>query len=79
MTMKRSFLVAHLVIGMAGALALVNIGWGQQAPIAAAHELKLGDPAPAFELPSHSGDTVALKDLLKDGPVAVVFHRSADW
>ena len=40
-------------------------GLSQQAPIAEAHELKLGDTAPLFELPSHLGGKVALKDLLE--------------
>ena len=41
--------------------------------------LKVGEKAPAFELKDQSGRTVKLVDLLKQGPVAVVFYRSADW
>ncbi len=31
--------------------------------------------APAFTLPSHTGATVVLGDLLAKGPVALVFYR----
>lgn len=41
--------------------------------------LKVGDQAPVFELKDQAGATVKLADLLKRGPVAVVFYRSADW
>ena len=40
---------------------------------------KVGEKVPAFELKDQSGRTVKLVDLLKQGPVAVVFYRSADW
>jgi len=41
--------------------------------------LTVGDPAPAFNLQDHAGQAVSLTNLLKTGPVAVVFFRSADW
>ena len=41
--------------------------------------LNVGDHAPAFELKNQTGETVKLTELLKQGPVAVVFYRSADW
>lgn len=41
--------------------------------------LKVGAKAPAIELKNQDGKLVKVSDLLKDGPVAVVFHRSADW
>ena len=41
--------------------------------------LKVGAKAPAFELKNQNGKTTSLKTLLKQGPVAIVFHRSADW
>ena len=75
MDLKRRFLIAQAVI----ACGIMTSAWAQQAPIAEAHELKLGDTAPVFELPSHLGEQVSLSALLKKGPVAVVFHRSADW
>ena len=77
MNWKRSdFLSGVLGVLVWGGVASA---FAQEAPIAEAHELKLGAVAPEFELPSHLGEKVALKDLLKEGPVAVVFHRSADW
>ena len=31
--------------------------------------------APDFSLPSHTGETVALSELLANGPAVVVFYR----
>jgi peroxiredoxin len=39
------------------------------------HAPKPGDPMPNFVLPDENGHLVSLEDLLKNGPVAVVFHR----
>lgn len=41
--------------------------------------LPVGQKAPAFALKDQSGKDVSLESLLKSGPVALVFHRSADW
>lgn len=41
--------------------------------------LKVGDRAPDFTLANGSAEKVALAALLKQGPVALVFVRSADW
>ncbi len=41
--------------------------------------LAVGQTAPSFALKDQTGKEVALPALLKKGPVAVVFHRSADW
>lgn len=41
--------------------------------------LKVGEKAPNFTLKDQSGKEHALKDLIKDGPVALVFYRSAKW
>ena len=41
--------------------------------------LKIGQRAPAFTLKDQNGKEVSLEALLKKGPVAVVFYRSADW
>jgi hypothetical protein len=41
--------------------------------------LKVGDKAPAFTLKDQSGKERSLDELLKKGPVAVVFYRSAAW
>ncbi|GAB4324286.1 MAG: hypothetical protein Kow0074_17110 [Candidatus Zixiibacteriota bacterium] len=37
--------------------------------------LNVGDTATDFALPNAVGDTVALSDLLSDGPVVVVWYR----
>jgi len=41
--------------------------------------LKIGEKAAAFTLKNSAGADVALGDLLKKSPVALVFYRSADW
>ena len=41
--------------------------------------LEVGTRAPAFALPSAQGQEMSLQTLLKKGPVALVFYRSADW
>ena len=40
---------------------------------------KVGEKAPEFTLKDQAGAERALKDLRKDGPVALVFYRSASW
>ena len=37
--------------------------------------LKVGDPAPAFELPNIAGEVVRSADLLDKGPLVVTFYR----
>lgn len=39
----------------------------------------VGEKAPDFELKDQNGQEVALSDLLKQGTVALVFFRSANW
>lgn len=41
--------------------------------------LRIGQHAPAFTLKDQNGKDVSLDALLKHGPVALVFFRSADW
>jgi peroxiredoxin len=41
--------------------------------------LRIGQLAPAFTLKDQFGKDVSLNSLLKNGPVALVFFRSADW
>jgi cytochrome oxidase Cu insertion factor (SCO1/SenC/PrrC family) len=41
--------------------------------------LAVGARAPAFALKDQNERDVALDALLKKGPVALVFFRSADW
>jgi cytochrome oxidase Cu insertion factor (SCO1/SenC/PrrC family) len=40
---------------------------------------KVGEKAPEFTLKDQAGKERALKEMLKDGPVALVFYRSASW
>lgn len=39
----------------------------------------MGRPGPAFSLRDQNDRVVSLAELLKKGPVALVFFRSADW
>jgi peroxiredoxin len=41
--------------------------------------LAVGAKAPGFTLKSSAGTDVSLMSLTKQGPVALVFYRSADW
>jgi hypothetical protein len=41
--------------------------------------IKIGEKAPPFKLKDQAGQERALSDLLKNGPVALVFYRSASW
>ena len=41
--------------------------------------LMVGEKAPEFKLKDQAGEERTLTTLLKDGPVALVFYRSASW
>ncbi len=41
--------------------------------------IKVGDKAPEFTLKDQTGQEHKLSELCKDGPVALVFYRSASW
>ncbi len=41
--------------------------------------VKVGEKAPGFTLKDQQGKDRSLEELLKQGNVALVFHRSADW
>jgi len=41
-------------------------------------ELKAGDPAPAFSLPAHTGETVSLKDFIGKKRVVLYFYSKDD-
>ena len=41
--------------------------------------IKVGDKAPEFKLKDQTGEERTLSAMLKDGPVALVFYRSASW
>lgn len=68
------------------ALALLAPGWGYASEEKKDDDkkkeppgLEVGTRAPAFKLKDQKGRDVALGDLLKKTPVALVFFRSADW
>lgn len=48
-------------------------------PIERAKPLAVGDKAPNFRLRDQNDDEHSLDELLKKGPVAIVFYRSAEW
>ena len=41
--------------------------------------LKVGEPAPKFDLKDQEGRGRSLDEFLTKGKVALVFYRSADW
>lgn len=41
--------------------------------------VQVGEQAPEFTLRDQEGNERTLEGLLLDGPVALVFYRSADW
>jgi cytochrome oxidase Cu insertion factor (SCO1/SenC/PrrC family) len=63
-------------------LAMAASSSGLRAAQEAAPEntgLPVGKQAPRFTLKDQAGREVSLDSLLKKGPVALVFYRSADW
>lgn len=75
--MKKKLSLATLVAAVA--LALPLSGLAQHHPVAADHPLKKGAIAPSFTLKDQNGQDRSLDAMLKNGKVAVIFHRSADW
>ncbi len=65
------------------ALFVVLLSRGRSADSPPAYPIKaglaVGQKAPAFKLKGHDGKEYSLADLLKNGKVALVFYRSADW
>jgi hypothetical protein len=49
------------------------------APTADGPGVKVGEKAPDFKLMDQTGAERSLADFLKNGPVALVFYRSASW
>jgi len=41
--------------------------------------ISVGEKAPEVQLKDQHNKLRTLSEILKDGPVALVFHRSADW
>jgi len=73
MKRKSEFIPWLLAAAFCGATAV-----SQQAPPPELG-LRLGQHAPAFTLRDQDNHEVSLEALLKKGPVALVFFRSADW
>jgi cytochrome oxidase Cu insertion factor (SCO1/SenC/PrrC family) len=65
-------IVLGLLVGLTGAA-------GADPPPDEKTGLKVGEKAPEFTLKDQAGKDRALKEMLKDGPVALVFFRSAGW
>ena len=63
---------------MAGLVAGLGVALAAPAPEEKTGP-KVGATAPDFTLKDQHGKDRALKELVKDGPVALVFHRSAAW
>jgi cytochrome oxidase Cu insertion factor (SCO1/SenC/PrrC family) len=60
--------------------ALAGAAWAQGEP--APDEMtgvKIGETAPDFTLEGHDGRQYTLSEMVKNGPVAVMFYRSAHW
>ena len=70
--MKRTFAVA---VGLCTALSAV----AADPPPGEKTGLNVGEKAPEFKLKDQSGKERELKEMLKDGPLALVFFRSAGW
>ena len=67
-------------------LATLTAGWLLSGSVTFAAEaapektgLPVGAKAPTFSLKDQNDRDVSLEALLKKGPVALVFYRSADW
>jgi cytochrome oxidase Cu insertion factor (SCO1/SenC/PrrC family) len=51
----------------------------QHHPTSPEHPLNKGAKAPNFNLTDQNGRDQSLEAMLKNGKVAVIFHRSASW
>ena len=60
-------------------LLLTSIALAGEAAAPEKSGLSVGQKAPAFTLKDQNDRDVSLESLLKKGPVALVFYRSADW
>ena len=57
----------------------IALGAAAAEPPAEKTGLKVGEKAPQFNLKDQTGKERSLQEVLKDGPVALVFYRSASW
>ena len=70
----------QLAPALAGCLLLLtSITRAAEAAAPEKSGLSVGAKAPAFTLEDQKDRAVSLESLLKKGPVALVFFRSADW
>jgi len=60
-------------------LFITSIALAAEAAAPEKSGLSVGQKAPAFMLKDQNDRDVSLESLLKKGPVALVFYRSADW
>lgn len=61
-----------------GLILTVGAAFGADAPEEKTG-IKVGEKAPDFKLKDQTGVEKTLSGLLKEGNVALVFYRSADW
>ena len=76
--LKRLLMHKLLLPLLAGAFIALHLNAAQEASPEKSG-LPVGQKAPAFALKDQIDRDVSLDSLLKKGPVALVFHRSADW
>lgn len=78
LTKRGQLITVTLLALMIGAL-LAACGGDDEAEVVNHDEqsrLNLGDPAPAFTLPTASGGTVSLADYQEEMPVLLFFHMA---
>ncbi len=74
--------IRSMALGTVIALLATPTVWAQGKGKPAHEEqtgVKVGEKAPKFMLKDQVGKERSLDDLLKNGAVALVFYRSADW
>ena len=67
-------ILAAFAMGSTGAYAQDKV-----APDEMTGNIKVGDKAPDFTLTNYDGTERTLSDMVKQGTVALVFYRSANW
>ena len=69
-------MAAVAVLALAPALSHAQ---AEPAPEEMQGTVKVGDKAPDFTLTANDGKTYTLSEVAKEGAVAVMFFRSANW
>lgn len=77
MTQIKSIMANLIPLSVCISLTLGGLSVNSQAQ--EEHGLRVGQKAPAFTLKDQKGKERSLSEWLKNGPVALVFYRSADW